>query len=187
MAGYTHTCAACDAKLKIHERYVGRALHCPHCGTEFLADPTLVDVDDLAEELEPDRRRRVPWAVLATAAVVLGALAWWLGQAHTSGWLGELFRPQRSAGQVAILAFEGWERVPAAMDRETAVFIGGALEDPDPGSLDALRVQGRIVDVAVGTQVTIVEWVRRDHIARVRILSGQWTGRVVWVATLSVR
>ena len=39
MAGYTHTCASCEAKLRIHERYVGRVLHCTECGTEFLADP----------------------------------------------------------------------------------------------------------------------------------------------------
>lgn len=187
MAGYTQTCASCETKFKVHERYVGRALHCPHCGTEFLADPTLVDVEDLVEELEPEGRRRLPWLALAIAAVVLATAALWLGQAHTSGWLGELFRPQRSAGQFATLALEGRDRVPAAMDRETAIFVAGALEDPDPGSLDALRVQGRIVDVAAGTQVKVVEWVRSDRTARVRILTGPWTGRVVWVATTSVR
>jgi len=186
MAGYTHTCASCTAKLRIHERYVGRVLHCPHCGTEFLADPLLADVDDLIEELEPERRRRVPWFVVIAVVVVLAGAAWWLGQAHTSGWLAEFFRPQRGAGQFASLVLEGPTVVPAAMDRETAVFVVGALEDPDPGSLDALRVQGRIVDVTAGTEVKIIEWVRSERIARVRILTGPWTGRVVWVATISV-
>ncbi|HSL19326.1 MAG TPA: hypothetical protein VLB51_15585 [Methylomirabilota bacterium] len=187
MAGYTHTCASCETKFKVHERYVGRALHCPHCGTEFLADPLLTDVEDRLEELEPERPSRRRWPAVAALVVLFAAAAWWVGQAHTSGFLAELFRPQRSAGQFGTLALEGQTRVPAAMDRETATFVAGALEDPDPGSLDALRVQGRIVDVAAGTQVKIVEWVRSDRTARVRILTGPWTGRVVWVATTSVR
>ena len=187
LSGYTHTCAACDAKLKIHERYVGRTLHCPTCGTEFLADPSLADVDDILEDLVPDDRRPIPWRALAIALVVLAAIAWWIGQVHEGGWFADWFKPTRGPSQFAVLEIEGETQVPAAMDRETVVFIVGALEDPDPGTLAALRVQGRIIDIAAGTRIKIIEWIRRDKIARVRVLTGPWTGRVVWVGTMTVR
>lgn len=186
MTGYTHTCASCEAKLKIHDRYVGRALHCPHCGTEFLADPTLADVDDLLEEMEPKKPRRFPWAILLVVAViaVLGFVA---GQPNHSGFLGEIFKPTRSDGDFAILAFDDGREVPAAMDRETVSIVVGALEDPDPGSLQALRIQGTIVDVVSGTRIKLIEHVKSDRIARVRIIEGEWTGRVLWVPATALR
>ncbi len=152
MQGYTHTCAACDAKLKIHDRYVGRTLHCTSCGTEFLADPTLADIDDIIEELAPEQKRNVPWLPIIVGLVALIGGALLLGQADPDGFLAKLFRPSRTAGQFAELRIDGRDRVPAAMDQETAVFVVNALEDDDPGSLEALRVQGKIVDVVSGNQ-----------------------------------
>jgi hypothetical protein len=187
-SGYTHTCASCEAKLPIHERYVGRTLHCPHCGTEFLADPTLADVDDLMEELAEDRASGgFPWlAVLIVVAA--GAVAvWWLGQSEHHGMFSDLFRANPSPGQFAELGIDGEQRVPAAMDHETIVFIVAAIEDDDPGSIEALKVQGRLIEVASGTRVKVIERARRQGAARVRILDGQWTGRVVWVPDLALR
>lgn len=187
MKGYTHTCAACDAKLKIHDRYVGRALHCTECGTEFLADPTLADIDDIIEDLIPDHKRSVPWLWIVVGVVVVAVGALWLGQAQEGGFMARLFEPSHSAGQFASLELDGRERVPVAMDHETIVFVVDALEDEDPGSLDLLRVQGRIIDIASGTKGRVIERVRRDRAARFRILEGQWTGRVVWVAEMALR
>lgn len=187
MKGYTHTCAACDARLKIHDRYVGRALHCTECGTEFLADPTLADIDDIMEDLVPDEKRSIPWLAILVGLMVLTVGALWLGQAQEGGFMARFFQPSNSAGQFVSLELEGRDRVPVAMDHETIVFVVDALEDEDPGSLDALRVQGRIIDIASGTKGRVIERVRRDRAARLRILEGQWTGRVVWVAEMTLR
>ena len=187
MQGYTHTCAACDAKLKIHERYVGRALHCPTCGTEFLADPTLADIDDIIDELVPDRKRSIPWLPIIMSLTLFVVAALWLGQANQGGLFSALFKPNRTAGQFAVLSIEGRDQVPVAMDHETSIFVVDALEDADPGSLEALRVQGRIIDVASGTKIKIIERVRRERIARVRVLAGTWTGRVVWVPEMALQ
>jgi hypothetical protein len=184
MQGYTHTCAACDAKLKIHERYVGRVLHCPACGIEFLADPTLADIDDL---LSDEPTRKVPWLPILISLTLLVVAALWLGQANHDGLFSALFKPNRTAGQIAVLSIEGRDRVPAAMDHETVVFIVDALEDADPGSLEALRAQGRIIYVASGTKIKVIERIRRNRISRVRVLAGAWTGRVVWVPDMALQ
>jgi hypothetical protein len=183
MAGYKHTCAVCDAQLKIHERYVGRTLHCTECGTEFLADPTLADIDDtIAED-----RRSFPWLWAIVAVFVLAVAALWLGQAHQGGFFADLFKPNRTAGQIAVLELEGRDKVALALDSETVVFIIDALEDPDPGTFEALRAQGRMIEVVAGTRVKVIERVRRDRSARVRILTGVWTGRVVWAPAMALK
>jgi len=187
MQGYTHTCAACDGKLKIHERYVGRALHCPKCGTEFLADPTLADIDDIIDELVPERKREIPWLPIILVVVLLAVVVLWLGQAQHGGFFGELFKANRTAGHFGVLAIEGRPRIPAAMDHETVVFVVDALEDADPGSLQALKAQGKIIDVESGTKIKVIERVRRDRSARVRVLEGPWTGRVLWVPEIALR
>jgi len=188
IGGYTHTCASCEARLPIRERYVGRTLHCPHCGTEFLADPALADVDDLVDDLAAGQQSRgFPWlAVLAVAAIGVAA-AWWLGRSDDSGPLGRLFRADPSPGQFAELRLDGRQQVVAAMDHETVGFIVAALEDDDPGSIQALQAQGRVIEVAPGTRVKVIDRVRREHAARIRILQGPWTGRVVWVPESALR
>jgi len=186
MPGYTQTCPSCEEKLKIHERYVGRTLHCPHCGTEFLADPTLQDIDDLMEEMAPEEPRRFPLKGLLVVAV-LGALLVVVGQSNHSGFLAEVFKPTRSQGGFAVVSFDDGRSVPAAMDRETIVVVVDAIEDGDPGSLQALRVQGLTVDVSPGTRVKLIELVKRDRIARVRVVEGEWTGRVLWVPDTALR
>ena len=187
MAGYTHTCASCDAKLKIHERYVGRTLHCTACGTEFLADPTLADVEDIIEDLVPEQRRPFPWFPVIVSVVILCAVGWWMGQAHQDGFFSEVFKPNRTAGRVAVLELEGRDRVPVSMARETVVFLVDAIEDSDPGSLEAIRAQGRLLDIAAGTKVTVIERLRKERIARVRILTGTWASRVVWAPAAALR
>lgn len=186
MKGYTHTCASCDAAFKIPDRYVGRTLHCPSCGTEFLADPTLADIDDIIDELVPERRRSVPWLPIVVAVAVLGVLALVFGQTDPHGFLGRLFKPERAPGQFAELVLDGHSRVPSAMDHETVGFIVNALEDDDPGSIDALRAQGRIIDLVPGVKVKVIERVRRDRAARVRVVEGVWTGRVLWVPEVTL-
>jgi len=187
MQGYTHTCAACDAKLKIHERYVGRALHCPTCGTEFLADPTLADIDDIIDELVLDQKRSIPWLPIIASLTLVVVAVWWLGQANQDARFSKLFKAKRTAGQFAVLAIDGQDRVPAAMDRETVVFLVDAIEDADPGSLEVLKTQGKIIEVTSGTRIKVIELVRSDRAARVRILEGVWTGRVLWVPELALR
>jgi len=186
VAGYTHTCASCEARLKIHERYVGRTLHCPHCKTEFLADPTLADVDDLIEDLAPKEEKRFPWLTIL-ALTFLAVVVVILGQARHTGFLAELFKPTRNPGQFAKLSLEDRKPVPAAMDHETVDFIVAALEDSDVGSIQALRAQGKIVDLTPGLKVKLIEQNRSNGSARVRVLEGEWTGRVLWVPLVTVR
>ena len=186
MKGYTHTCASCDAVFKIPDRYVGRTLHCPSCGTEFLADPTLADIDDIIDELVPERRRSVPWLTIVLAVVVLGVLALVFGQADPHGFFAELFKAKRTPGQFAALELAGLDRVPTAMDHETVVVVVNALEDGDAGSIDMLRAQGRIIDLAPRVKVKVIERVRRDRAARVRVVEGVWTGRVLWVPEVAL-
>ena len=186
MQGYTHTCAACEEKLKIHERYVGRALHCPKCGTEFLADPTLADIDDIIDELVPEQKKSIPWLPILGFLIICVAAVVWLGQAEHDGPFSKLFKPQRNPGHFAVLAIEGQTRVPAAMDRETVVFLVDAVEDADPGSIEALSAQGKIINVNPGTRIKVIERVRRDRAARVRILEGVWASRVVWVPEMAL-
>ncbi len=187
MQGYTHTCAACDAKMKIHDRYVGRTLRCTACGTEFLADPTLADIDDIIDEMVPKQERSVPWLPIIGGVTLLVLAMLVLSQSDPDGFLAKLFRPSRSAGQFAELTMDGRDRVPAAMDQETAVFVVNALEDADPRSLALLKDQGRIIDVDSGTRIKVIELVDRDGTARARIVEGQWTGRVLWVPMVAVR
>ena len=187
MEGYTHTCASCEAKLKIHERYVGRALHCTECGTEFLADPTLADIDDIIEDLVPEEKRSFPWLAILFGVSVMVIGFFIFSQTDPDGFFGKLFQPTRTAGNFAFLRLDGVDRVPAAMDRETAVFVIDAVEDDDPGSLQALRAQGRTIEVAAGTKTKVIEILRGDRMARVRILEGEWTGRVLWVPILVLR
>jgi hypothetical protein len=184
--GHTQSCPSCEEKLRIHERYVGRTLHCPHCGTEFLADPTLTDIDDLMEEMAPDQPKRFPLKALLVVVVIAALLAV-VGQSSHSGFLAKVFKPTRSQGAFAVVSFDDGRPVPAAMDRETIVMVVDAVEDRDPGSLQALRFQGLTVDVSPGTRVKLIERVRRDRAARVRVVEGEWTGRVLWVPTAALR
>jgi DNA-directed RNA polymerase subunit RPC12/RpoP len=187
MEGYTHTCASCEARLKIHERYVGRVLHCTECGTEFLADPSLVDIDDIIEELVPETKRSVPWLpiLVGVSVVIIGVSIF--SETDPDSFFGKLFQPTRTAGQFASLGLEGRERIPAAMERETVVYVVDAIEDKDRGSLQALSAQGRIIEVSAGTKIKVIEILRKDRVARVRILEGEWTGRVLWVPIVALR
>lgn len=187
MQGYTHTCAACDAKLKIHERYVGRVLHCPTCRTEFLADPTLADIDDIIDELIPEQKRSIPWLPIIGLLTLFVVAFLWLGTANEDGPFSKFFKPKRTAGHFGVLAIEGSDRVPAAMDRETVVFLVNAIEDADPGSVEALSAQGKIIDITSGTRIKVIERVSSDRSARVRILEGVWTSRVVWVPDIALQ
>ena len=58
MPGYIHTCGNCGAHMQVHERYLGRALKCTSCRTEFEAtlpegalveEPVLPAVDEQAK------------------------------------------------------------------------------------------------------------------------------------------
>lgn len=172
--------------MKIHERYVGRVLHCQQCGTEFLADPTLADVDDLIEEFGDEKKKSFPWlAILGLVFVAVVVVL--LGQSKHTGFLAEILKPTRSPGQFAKLVLEDRKPVPAAMDHETVDFVVAALEDANPGSIQALRAQGKIIDLSPGLKVKLIEQNRRNGSARVRVLEGEWTGRVVWVPLMTVR
>ena len=126
-------------------------------------------------------------ALIILSLILLVVAALWLGQANHDGLFSGLFKPNRTPGQFAVLSIEGLDRVPAAMDHETVIFVVDALEDADPGSLEALNAQGRIIYVASGTKIKVIERIRRDRISRVRVLAGTWTGRVVWVPDMALQ
>lgn len=148
--------------MRVPERLRERTLRCLTCGVEFVADPT-----PAADERSTLRRRMARIAVVACVVAVSAALLWWLGRPQTADVLGtlpgEIVVAEASAGEW-IPAAPTWEQARAfAKDRSNA----GAEVRLDPGT--RLRVLGS------------------GDPARVRVLDGPWTGRVVWVGAKWLR
>ena len=191
MPGYIHTCANCGAHMQVHERYLGRALKCTSCRTEFLAElPADVEI---AEEtvpvqesaLQPPKRRRfLPWFLVL---VPLVAVVWWLGQDRSSGVGDTLFRADRAVGEIGFLGTDGDGPVVAALNYDTVAVLVRAGNDPDPALMKSLVKDGNCIEVSPGTQVRVLERTDKGRASRVRILDGPWSTRVVWIPARWIR
>jgi hypothetical protein len=127
--------------------------------------------------MTPDRRRSRLVVWLVVILVPLAALVWWLGQAPQGGIGGGLFRAQRSVGEMASLRRDGTAPVIVALDYGTVE----VLVDSDGGAAESVLATGHGLEVAAGTQIRVLERANRGRELRVRILSGPWQGRIVWV------
>ena len=192
MSGYIHTCGKCGSHMQVHERYLGRALKCTSCRTEFEAvmpegaieeEPVLPTPDD--EEAKPGAKRFIPWVLLALVPVV--ALIWFLGQDQSDGPAAAIFREARSVGENATVDTGSGRPVLVALDHEAV----GALLTLQQGAVEisvgALMDQDRYFQLPAGTSVRVLEYANKGREARIRVLEGSWQSKVVWIPTRWVR
>jgi hypothetical protein len=183
MPGYIHTCEHCGAHMQVHERYLGRTLRCTSCRAEFLA---MLPADAVVEEAAPpevelpgpqrSRLRHLKWLVLVVPLVLL---VWWLGQDET----GRLLASQRSWGEIGVLENDGDGPVVVALDADSAM----ALIKAGGEDVRSLIERGLAFDAPRGTRVRVLESSGGGRVVRVRIISGQWESRKVWVPTRWIR
>jgi len=199
----SHTCTACGATMTISERYYGRTLRCTACGETFVArlpmapapvqqPPAAVDPvapvpppQPTAPAAPPDpaaRSRRVRVVlVVGVIAVALGALLWWLGGNREQGFGSSLFASEKQRMQIGELRFGDEPTVPVALDREAFDELVAAADSTDPAVLRACRSSPRCLELPSGTRVRVLERRKYDPEARVRVLDGPQSSRVVWV------
>ena len=192
MPGYIHTCGKCGTHMQVHERYLGRALKCTSCRTEFEAVlpegaieeasplPTLPD-----EDAKPGAKRFIPWLLLALIPVV--AIIWFLGQDQSEGLAKAMFREGHSAGENATVDAGSGRPVLVALDHEAV----GALQTLGQGNVQinvgSLMDQSRYIELPSGTNIRILEYANKGKEARIRILEGPWQSKVVWVPARWIR
>lgn len=204
----SHTCTACGAAMTIPERYYGRTLRCTACGETFVArlpvapapapPPAPPARPPAAETLAPApvpqpvapvaapdpaaRSRRIRLGlVLGGIAVTLGALLWWLGGNREQGFGSGLFAAEKQRLQIGELRFGDGPTVPVALDREAFNELVAAADSADPADLRAFRASPRCLSLPSGTRVRVLERRKYDPEARVRIIDGPQSSRIVWV------
>jgi predicted RNA-binding Zn-ribbon protein involved in translation (DUF1610 family) len=201
----SHTCTACGAAMTIPERYYGRTLRCTACGETFVArlpvapapapapppapPPPVETVAPAPQPAapvaapDPAARSRRTRALLACAviAVALGALLWWLGGDRKEGFGSSLFAAEKQRTQIGVLRYEDEPTVPVALDREAFDELVAAADSADPADLKAFRASPRCLSLPSGTRVRVLERRKYDPEARVRILDGPQSSRIVWV------
>jgi hypothetical protein len=173
--------------MRVHERYHGRRLRCTGCRAEFVADPT--EAVDPAPET-PVEPRAIPWRALALCLLLIGLAAlvlWWLGGERDAGFGSSLFRATRGRTQIGVLRSADQETVLVALDRDTARRLARAAESRDSATLRELRASPNCLTIAAGSRVRVLERSKRKAEARVRILDGPQSGRIVWVPITWVR
>jgi len=191
MPGYIHTCENCGSHMQVHERYLGRTLRCTSCRGEFLAMlPADVEVEEpVPAEIElpgPQRSwtRHLRWLVVL---VPVALLVWWLGQDQSGKLGGELLTPNRSTGEIGVLTNDSGSAVLVALDADSAKVLHKVGDDAEGEELRFLIEQGRAVEIAHGTSVRVLESGARGRVVRVRVISGPWESRKVWVPSRWVR
>ena len=200
-----HTCTACGAVMAVPARYAGRTLSCTSCGEPFVARipvsgaeaaelPSAPSETSIDVPLEPPwmphppaRRRWLPWALVVVGGLAFfAALLWWLGGERDTGPGSFLFAVEKQRTQIGRLGIDRADAVPVALDREAFDELAKAAASKDAGSLEAFRESPRYLWLPAGTQVRVLER-RRGREARVRILDGPESSRIVWVPITWVR
>jgi hypothetical protein len=193
--------------MTIPERYYGRTLRCTACGETFVARLPVAPAPaptppparpPAAETLAPApapqpvapvaapdpaaRSRRVRLGlVLGGIAVTFGVLLWWLGGSREQGFGSSLFATEKQRLQIGELRFGDGPTVPVALDREAFDELVAAADSTDPAGLRAFRSSPRCLELPSGTRVRVLERRKYDPEARVRILDGPHSSRIVWV------
>jgi hypothetical protein len=138
-----------------------------------------LDRDPVAPE---ERARRRRWlAVGVVLAVLVGAALWWLGGDRQKGFASELFTVSKARTEIGVLRRGDESAVTAALDREALEEMIAALEAGDEAGFDRLRSSPRCIEIDAGTRVRVLERRKRAVEARVRVLEGPWSSRIVWV------
>ena len=138
-----------------------------------------LDRDPIAPE---ERARRRRWlAAGAVLAVLVGAALWWLGGDRQKGFASGLFTVSKARTEIGVLGRGDESTVTAALDREALEEMIAALEAGDEAGFDRLRSSPRCIEIDAGTRVRVLERRKRAIEARVRVLEGPWSSRIVWV------
>jgi hypothetical protein len=174
--------------MQVHERYLGRALKCTSCRSEFEAimpegaiedAPALPTLPD--EDSRPGAKRFVPWLLLALIPAV--ALIWFLGQDQSEGPAEAVFRGSHAVGENATVDTGAGRPVLVALEHDAV----GALQTLGQGNVQinvgSLMDQSRYIELPSGTPVRILGFANNGKEARIRILEGPWQSKVVWVPT----
>jgi len=187
MPGYIHTCEKCGSHMQVHERYLGRTLKCTSCRTEFLAmlpeDVEIEEAAPVAIELDEPKRSRIRHPRWLVVLVPVVALVWWLGQDHAGSILGS----HRAWGEIGVLENDQSGPLVVAMDAESAVELMKTGGDGGSAEVGSLIERGLVFEVARGTNVRVLEGSAGGRVVRVRVISGPWESRKVWVPTRWVR
>ena len=172
--------------MQVHERYLGRTLRCTSCRAEFLAMlPADAVVEDPAPiEIEPSGARK-SWTRHLRWLVVLVPMAlavWWLGQDHTG-----LLATHRSMGEIGVLDNTSGGPVVVALDSDSAEILLKAGDDAGTEELTSLIKRGRAFEMDSGTTVRVLSSVGGGRVVQVRVITGPWESRKVWVPTRWIR
>lgn len=173
MASYIHECVSCGAELTVHERYFGRTLRCTGCGTTFEASPPVEPESERAATpiADPDDRIVVPLRAVAGAVVVVvlvGVFLWWLSTGPIP--------PPIETGRIAVVG--GQDECPAALDSASAAALGRSLRDGAPAANDKAAA---VSSLRPGTRIQVLQDPDRHGMVAVRVLTGPWASRKVWV------
>lgn len=201
-AAALHTCTACGTVMTVTERYYGRTLRCTGCGEEFVARipvaTTKQDQTDVATSPSPERdrrqvvieipqddgrtSRRIRLGLVAVGVVaVVAALLWWLGGNREKGVGSSLFAAEKQRTQIGELRLGEEPTVPVALDRSAFDQLIEAVKSGEPGAVQEFRASPRCLSLPAGTRVRVLERRKRGAEARVRILEGPESSRIVWV------
>lgn len=197
----THTCTACGTVMTVTERYYGRSLRCTECGEPFTAripvmpaalhrpatDAPSAGAETTVVAVAPPRdptvgpRRARALLVLGAIALSAAALLWWLGGNREQGLGSSLFATEKQRTQIGELRLEGEPTVPVALDRDSFDQLIAAVQSGDRSALQVFRASPRCLSLPAGTRVRVLERRKRGAEARVRVLDGPESSRIVWV------
>lgn len=176
MPSLVHTCEHCGEHLPVAERYFGRPLRCPECGTVFTVEAVTEGTQSSVPEIPTTPRSPLRWWRWLLPAVPVVGLVVWLSLPTTAS--NRLFSRQVFLGQVlTVKGSEAGSRVFGAIDHEQArvlVELAGSrppTAEPPPG----------VVRIDPGTRVSVVEHRKSERVVVARVLDGQWSGRTLWI------
>ena len=128
--------------------------------------------------------RHLRWLVVLAPLVLA---VWWLGQDQSRGFGSKVLAPNRSFGELGVLENPSGGALFVTLDPESAKVLYKVGDEADGDELRFLIEQGRAVEMRPGTSVRVLESNTRGRVVRVRIISGPWESRKVWVPTRWVR
>ena len=146
-------------------------------------DAEIVEAAPVEIETPGPRRswtRHLRWILVL---IPLALLVWWLGQDSS----GKLISHQRSTGEIGVLENDHGGPVVVALDPDSATVLVKVGDVAEGSELAFMIEQGRAVEIARGTAVRVLGTAARGRVAHVRVISGPWESRKVWVPTRWVR
>ena len=184
MPGYVHVCAKCGQEMVVPERFLGRELRCTGCGSGFtsaIPAAEIVSPAPAVRRVSGWRRWLIPGSLAVALAVAVAGLSLWLGGSRSE----EPARPQSLT-----LGDGNQPRHYAAFDQSTLIEVGRLLTLPEAqggAQLRQLLDAYRVIEVPSGTRVEVLIGGAGDAPMRVRLLTGRWAEKEVWVQASWVR